>query len=155
LKLKELIRKFLDIYNVELPIEDNYDGVACIRWTADSEPIAFLVNQDAQAEQCESIRLVSEYNKINFPIAAQVNSWVFMILHEIGHIKTLNNIGGVDAHIKYMNDFRRATMFTPFGKAYMFKYFSIPTEHAATEWAVNEIKKHAELFKQLAEELEE
>lgn len=76
----------------------------------------------------------------NYDFADEMDMWCITMLHEVGHIKT-------DAKIpktKKKADRIAKKIITVFSKndKVAKKYFLLPTEYAATRWAVRWVKKH-------------
>lgn len=86
------------------------------------------------------------------------NDFVMSLLHEIGHLKTLDNIED-ETYEKDLKEKEKITKKIQSDKTdtekkeknLHFKYFALPTEIVATAWAVSWARKHPKKYKKMCE----
>ena len=141
-KTHELIKEFVQSIDPEIKVHMSGDEFYCII----SEK---LINVPFVSDS-EGDRLFDEFVMDRF--GKSINPYLMGILHEVGHIKTFDSNLDKDRDILYFMlqlDYtnERYEEFTNM-------YFSIPSEFAATEWAVNYYLSHKEQCDNLMKEIE-
>ena len=141
-KTHELIKEFVHSIDPEIKVHMSGDEFYCI--ISDK-----LINVPFVSDS-EGDRLFDEFVMNRF--GKSINPYLMGILHEVGHIKTFDPNLDKDRDILYFMlqlDYtnERYEEFTNM-------YFSIPSEFAATEWAVNYYLSHKEQCDNLMKEIE-
>lgn len=141
-KTHELIKKFVQSIDPEIKVHMSGDEFYCII----SEK---LINVPFVSDS-EGDRLFHDFVVNRF--GESINPYIMGICHEIGHIMTFDTNLDKDRDILYFMlqlDYtdERYEEFTNM-------YFSIPSEVAATEWAVNYYLSHKEQCDNLMKEIE-
>ena len=141
-KTHSLIKEFVQSIDPEIKVHMSGDEFYCII----SEK---LINVPFVSDS-EGDRLFDEFVMDRF--GKSINPYLMGILHEVGHIKTFDSNLDKDRDILYFMlqlDYtnERYEEFTRM-------YFSIPSEFAATEWAVNYYLSHKEQCDNLMKEIE-
>ena len=141
-KTHELVKKFVQSIDPEIKVHMSGDEFYCII----SEK---LINVPFVSDS-EGDRLFDEFIMNRF--GKSINPYIMGILHEVGHIMTFDSNLDKDRDILYFMlqlDYtdERYEEFTNM-------YFSIPSEFAATEWAVNYYLSHKEQCDNLIKEIE-
>lgn len=84
---------------------------------------------------------------------------VLSFLHEVGHIKTGDDFSMEEwsAYEDKVNKLTEKMRFLPYKerRPYLYKYFSIPQERAASTWAVKYANAHPENIKRLCSKMED
>lgn len=101
----------------------------------DERVINVGINPDPQGDE-----LIQEFVFEKFGVA--MDSFLIGILHEIGHLMTYDEQRNVEGNFLYL---MLQMSYSPYKfKEYSYKYFSIPSEFAATTWAVEYYVAHQE-----------
>ena len=141
-KTHQLVKAFVNLIDPEVKVHMSGDEFYCI---IDEK----LVNVPF-ASNPEGDRLIYEFVLDRFGVA--INPYLIGILHECGHIVTFDKNLDKDRDILYYMlqlDFKEERY-----EEYTRMYFSIPSEFAATEWAVNYYLSHKELCDNFLKEIE-
>ena len=141
-KTHELVKKFVQSIDPEIKVHMSGDEFYCII----SEK---LINVPFVSDS-EGDRLFHNFVVDRF--GESINPYLMGICHEVGHIMTFDSNLDKDRDILYFMlqlDYtdERYEEFTNM-------YFSIPSEFAATEWAVNYYLSHKEQCDNLIKEIE-
>ena len=138
----QLVKAFVNLIDPDIKVHMSGDEFYCI---IDEK----LVNVPFASDP-EGDRLIYEIILDRFGVA--INPYLIGILHECGHIMTFDENLDKDRDILYYMlqlDFKEERY-----EEYTRMYFSIPSEFAATEWAVNYYLSHKELCDNFLKEIE-
>jgi hypothetical protein len=88
-----------------------------------------------------------EFVHAAWPELKSIDTFLISLLHEVGHAETWDFLDEMD--IAYADDVKASIedeladgVTEARKKALYFEYFSLPDEYAATEWAIEYLKKH-------------
>ena len=138
----QLVKAFVNLIDPDIKVHMSGDEFYCI---IDEK----LVNVPFASDP-EGDRLFCEFVFDRFGVA--VNPYLMGILHECGHIMAFDKYLDKDRDILYYMlqlDFKEERY-----EEFTRMYFSIPSEFAATEWAVNYYLSHKELCDNFLKEIE-
>lgn len=158
MKLEEFVAKMKEMYNLPFDVRlvPDYSNAGACYYNWDMSAVTDIVihKELANPNRTEWDEGYSQLVR-RFTVLTSIPKAIFYTLHEIGHSQTFKDFNWND-YKRDLQELRTKQLNgeVSFTEA-LYRYRLFPMEKAADEWAVNEIRKHAELFKQLAEELEE
>lgn len=133
------IKSFVN--NIDSAIQIEFDKNFCVNI---DEKIVYV-----ECYEHEKNNLIQDFVEENFNII--IDPFLIGLLHEIGHIFTFDILLDEERTIQYL--LLQLLYEEDEFKTYSYKYFSLPAEYKATEWAVNYYKQHKELCDNFLNEL--
>lgn len=142
-KLEQYLTDFVKSIDEELSVTfDENDGYCYI--TLENRININL----SQTDDCGFLRHLKEFH--NCPYANKIHFTLWSVLHEIGHYETENEVE------EYDEDYETRIWLMLTDKKYRHnttiqnRYFNLPAEFMATEWAVEWVEDHLSQARQIS-----
>lgn len=127
-KTQKMFTDFIHSIDEELTVSFNENEGYCFDTLENRVNLAL-----SQTDDCGFIRHLKETHKC--PFAERINLILWSILHEIGHYETENEVEEYDEDYEMRIWLMLTDETYRHNTAIQDRYFNLPAEYAATEWA--------------------
>lgn len=145
---KGMERVFYYYTNVDLPMKLDAD----FYYHTEKEKVFFSLLVSERSDRCFKTFINRNYQ---FEVSSDIELFVISVLHEIGHHKTIFKMPDYVYNFSEDEENRiHAELKKNDTDEIYSRYFYLPAEIIATDWAMKWVKKHPKKFKALAEEVQ-